>query len=127
MRVFSQNDQDVYRFYDSGGTAASEFGQPRYMEYGVVPDSTTQTDQLKISADLNDDNKLYAFLFAGNTHKESDIVPPIAPTGRTAFEQPDVGRADEQPPIQRRRRALDQHVDQERDDHHLRPDRRGKQ
>ena len=77
MRVFSENDQDVSRFYDSGGIAASEFGLPRYMEYGVVPDSTTQTDQLKLSGNLNDDNRLYAFLFAGNTHKESDIVSPI--------------------------------------------------
>lgn len=80
MRVFSTADQGVYRFYDNGGSGASEFGAARYMEYGVVPSSTTQTDQLKISADLNDDNKLYTFMFVGNTHKESDIASPISLT-----------------------------------------------
>jgi hypothetical protein len=88
MRVFSENDQDVFRFYDSGGTAASEFGSPRYMEYGVVPDSITQTDQLKMNANLNDCNKLYGFLFAGNTRKESDIVAPIPVAGGPAFVAP---------------------------------------
>jgi hypothetical protein len=84
MRVFSQGDQTVYRYYDSRSsatgvpTAVSEFGNPRYMEYGVVPDSDTQIDQLKISADLNDCNKVYAFLFAGNTHKSSPIAAAIA-------------------------------------------------
>jgi hypothetical protein len=88
MRVFTQDDQNVFRFYDSGGSAASEFGSPRYMEYGVAPDSTTQIDQLKISANLNCDNKLYGFLFNGDTQKKSDIVPPVA-TGSTPFVPPE--------------------------------------
>ena len=81
--VFSANDQSVSRFYDNGSSTplatTNEFGAPRYMEYGVVPSSTTQTDQIKISANLNDTNKIYSFLLAGNTHKESDIVSPTAP------------------------------------------------
>ena len=89
MRVFNQNDQNVLRLYDSGGTATSEFGQPRYMDYGVVPDSFTQIDQLKLSAELNDNNKFYAFLFAGDTRKNSDIVPPTPLPPGTAFEAPE--------------------------------------
>ena len=57
------------------------------MEYGVTADSVTQIDQLKMNADLNDDNKVYAFLFAGDTRKSSPITDPVA-TG-TAFVAPD--------------------------------------
>ena len=35
--------------------------------YGVVPDSYTQMDQLKISGHLTEDTRAYAFLMAGNT------------------------------------------------------------
>jgi hypothetical protein len=88
IRVFSQGDNVVTRLYDSGGSATSEFGQPRYMEYGVVPENITQIDQLKLSANLNDFNKVYSFLFAGNTRKESDIVPPVSSVG-ASFVQPE--------------------------------------
>ena len=72
------------------------------MEYGVVPHSNTQIDQLKINADLNDDNKVYGFLFAGNTNKHSDIAPPTAPTARRPLCDPESVGADKQPPVQRR-------------------------
>lgn len=84
MRVFSASDQVVSRYYDSRSsatglpTARDEFGDPRFMEYGVVPDNFTQIDQIKMSGELNDCNKIYSFLFAGTTRKRSDISPPIA-------------------------------------------------
>jgi hypothetical protein len=82
MRVFSQNDQLAWRYYDQRGststTSTGEFGQPRFMDYGVVPDNFTQIDQIKVSATLNDSNRLYAFLFNGNTRKSSDIATPVA-------------------------------------------------
>jgi hypothetical protein len=90
MRVFSQNDQDVYRFYRQGSSfnATSEFGLPRYMEYAAVPDSTTQIDQIKISAQLNECNRFYGFLFNGNTKAEADIAGPVVFTSATASTTP---------------------------------------
>ena len=47
MRQFTQNDSVVVRDYtDSGGIVNGTY------PYAVVPDSLTQTDQLKLSADL---------------------------------------------------------------------------
>ncbi len=86
MRLFTQADQNVYRYYDSGGIAASEFGESRFMEYGAVPNSDTQIDQLKISAELDEYNRFYSFLFAGNTNKRSDIAAPYRLAGETPFD-----------------------------------------
>ena len=36
----------------------------------MVPDSYTQMDQLKLSGRLDEDNRVYAFLMAGNTVNE---------------------------------------------------------
>ena len=43
---------------------------PNPYDYAVVPDSYTQMDQLKISGQITDDTKAYAFLMAGSTINE---------------------------------------------------------
>ncbi len=57
------------------------------MEYGVVPDSTTQTDQLKISGDLNDDNKLYA-LPVRRQHAQESPIGHCRPRPGTVYARP---------------------------------------
>ncbi|MEI8373720.1 MAG: hypothetical protein WCJ35_12905 [Planctomycetota bacterium] len=77
MRSFSQNDQIVNRQYT--GVALGSFESPVSLPYAIVPSSFTQIDQLKVGAEVTDTNKLYAFLFNGNTHKESGAMPPDTP------------------------------------------------
>jgi hypothetical protein len=69
MRVFTQNDQSVYRFYDFSGTSG-------YQPYSNVPDNFTQIDQFKLSARVNDENRFYGFLYTGNTRSEGEAVLP---------------------------------------------------
>ena len=38
-----------------------------------MPDSYTQMDQLKLSGQITDDNKVYAFLMVGNTVNQAKI------------------------------------------------------
>ena len=89
IRQFSANDQDVYRWYQSSVTSVFPAGQN--MEYGVVPDSTTQTDRLKLSANLNDDNKFYGFLFAGSTRASDTVLTtgtlPLVPQDEQVVNQ----------------------------------------
>ena len=48
---------------------------PNPYAYGVVPDSYTEMDQLKISGQLTEDTRVYAFLMAGNTvNQEIDMT-----------------------------------------------------
>ena len=73
MRVFTQNDQMVFRTYggDMGtSTVLDTVGGP--VPYGVVPNSTNQFDQLKIAWKVNDTNRFYAYLFDG-TMKDEEI------------------------------------------------------
>ncbi len=72
MRGFTAADGTTTRFYDRTGDlswngAASPNPAPNPYAYGVVPDSFTQMDQLKLSGRLDDDNRVYAYLMAGNT------------------------------------------------------------
>ncbi len=90
IRQFTANDQDVDRWYQS--SVASVFPTVGYMQYGVVPDSTTQTDRLKISGDLGDSNKIYAFLFAGSTRASDTVLTsgpslPLQPDGEQVVNQ----------------------------------------
>ncbi len=89
IRQFTANDEDVYRWYQSSVTSLFPAGQ--YMQDGVVPDSTTQTDRLKLSADLNDNNKIYSFLFLGNTRASDTVLStgalPLQPEGEQVVNQ----------------------------------------
>ena len=95
IRQFTADDQDADRWYQSG--VASVFPTVGYMQYGVVPDSITQTDRLKISADLNDCNKIYSFLFVGNTRASDTVLTsgsslplqpsPLLPDGEQVVNQ----------------------------------------
>ena len=91
------------RFYDRFGVSLLQLPatNPNPYAYGVVPDSYTQMDQLKISGRLTEDNQVYAFLMAGNTvNQEIDM--------NRWFNDMDV--------------RLDEHLDRERDPHRLRHD-----
>ena len=74
MRQFTQDDSTVSRDYTYGSglsgapTAGILNGGP--YAYGVVPDSLTQIDQLKLSLDLGPKRSLYAFGYIGNTQNE---------------------------------------------------------
>jgi hypothetical protein len=71
MRSFSQHDQLVFRTYggDPEELALATLGP---FPYGVVPDSTSQFDQLKIAWKVNETNRIYAYLFDG-TMKDEEI------------------------------------------------------
>jgi hypothetical protein len=72
MRAFEEDDQSVFRQYtrfDFQLPAASGFLGPDY-EYALVPESFTQIDRLKISAQLNDANQFYANLYIGDTENK---------------------------------------------------------
>ena len=71
MRGFTADDQTVGRYYDhsfalSGGATNTVFAPG-----GVVPNNSTQMDQLKIGYQLTDNTKAYAYLMPGtNTEEE---------------------------------------------------------
>jgi hypothetical protein len=77
MRNFSADDQGVSRFYDVTGSltynATSSnnppLNPPNANPYltGVAPSSYTDMDQLKISGELTENTKAYAFLMVGQT------------------------------------------------------------
>ena len=69
MRGFTAADSTTTRYYDGIGslTYNRSTTNPNPYAYAVVPDSYTQMDQLKLSGMINDDNRVYAFLMAGNT------------------------------------------------------------
>jgi len=71
MRNFTSADSATTRYYDGVGKLSYNAGNnPNPYEYAVVPDSYTQMDQLKISGQLTDNTKAYAFLMVGNTINE---------------------------------------------------------
>jgi hypothetical protein len=63
MRSFSQDDGIVLRSY--GGFHGYDYAGD--FPYAVVPDTLTQTDRLRISADLPADTSLYSSLHRGDT------------------------------------------------------------
>lgn len=68
MRNFTSDDDGAFRFYNGTGQLSypgTNGGNP--YPYAVVPNNYTDMDQLKISGDLSDDNKFYAFMMAGRT------------------------------------------------------------
>ena len=68
MRGFTAADSTTTRYYDGTGSLSyNPTTNPNPYAYAVVPDSYTQMDQLKLSGMVNDDNRVYAFLMAGNT------------------------------------------------------------
>lgn len=80
MRGFTANDQTVGRFYDhrtfplEGGEFPVNGPSSVFANYGVVPSNTTEMDQVKISGQINENNRAYAYLMAGNTvQKEIDM------------------------------------------------------
>lgn len=70
MRAFDQNDSIVTRRYTSnhGGWPLNGVDVP----YADTPDNFTQIDRMKLSADLNDDNHIYALMYTGDT-KNKDL------------------------------------------------------
>ena len=70
MRNFSADDQTTARYYDRTGNLSYNTpigSQLSPFPFAVVDDTYTQMDQLKIGGDLTEDNKVYAFLMAGDT------------------------------------------------------------
>ncbi|MHB8897791.1 MAG: hypothetical protein ACYC6Y_03485, partial [Thermoguttaceae bacterium] len=65
MRAFEQDDEIVTRSYS---------GRPNHIQtgvevpYGVVPESFTEIDKVRIGADLTEDTRFYSNAFLGNTH-----------------------------------------------------------
>jgi hypothetical protein len=80
MRNFTSADSMTSRYYDRTGILSylsppsgnkapvGIFANP--FPYAVAPDSYTQMDQLKISGNLGEETKAYAFLMSGNTINE---------------------------------------------------------
>jgi hypothetical protein len=67
MRRFTQNDQTVSRDYNlpSTGIAGGNPGFSGTWPYAVVPDVTTQMDQLRMHLDMADRTKLYTYTYYG--------------------------------------------------------------
>ncbi len=85
MRGFTADDETVSRFYNVTGSltynATSSNNPPTNppnadpYATGVVPDSYTDMDQVKISGDLTENTKAYAFLMMGRTvNREIDMT-----------------------------------------------------
>ena len=75
MRSFTAADSDTSRFYDRFGVLSYNVPPGQDLDpysCGVTPDNSTQMDQLKISSQITEHNRFYAFLMAGNT-VESEI------------------------------------------------------
>lgn len=76
MRGFTADDQTASRFYDRTGRLSFDPNvNPNPYAYGVVPNSYTEMDQLKISGLLAENTRAYAFLMAGHTvNQEIDMT-----------------------------------------------------
>ncbi len=75
MRNFTAADSITSRFYDRFGVLSYNVPSGSDLDphsYGVTPDNSTQMDQLKISSQITENTRAYAFLMAGNT-VDSDI------------------------------------------------------
>ena len=70
-----QRDRNTHLQCDHLEQSAVESSQRRPVPTGVVPDSYTEMDQLKISGDLTENTKAYAFLMVGHTvNREIDMT-----------------------------------------------------
>ena len=70
MRAFGQNDQVVDRTYTAFDFSPS-FGSPGPdFASGWVPETLTQTDRLRWSGPINDNNQLYSHVYFGNTENK---------------------------------------------------------
>jgi hypothetical protein len=79
MRSFAANDASTSRYYDTTGVLSYgsniSAGPPPVVntsayQSAVVPNNYTQMDQVKLSGQLNDENRIYAYLMAGSTVDE---------------------------------------------------------
>jgi hypothetical protein len=71
MRNFSAGDSSASRFYNrTGNLSFAPAINPNPYQTGVVPDSYTQMDQLKLSGEITEDTKAYSYLMLGNTVNE---------------------------------------------------------
>jgi hypothetical protein len=69
MRQFTQNDQLIFRDYQGrGGMIKGTY------PYAIVPESTTQIDQLKGVIDLGPMRQFYVFGYIGNTNQHDRDV-----------------------------------------------------
>lgn len=75
MRNFTAADSTTTRFYNGTGRLTfSPTVNPNPYAYAVVPDSYTQMDQLKISSEITENTRAYAFMMAGKTvDREIDL------------------------------------------------------
>jgi hypothetical protein len=70
MRGFGQDDQVIDRQYTRFGFSAVSGELGPDFTYALVPENFTQIDRLKVNANLNECNQLYANLFIGDTKNE---------------------------------------------------------
>jgi len=72
MRSFGQSDDNIFRQYSRFNfnlpSASGQLG-PDY-QYGIVPESFTQIDRLKVNAMLTDTQHVYANMYVGDTHNQ---------------------------------------------------------
>ena len=69
MRAFDNNDELATRRYTATGhTGWPVVGQD--VPYSTVSENFTQIDRVKLGADLNETNKLYGFMYVGDTHND---------------------------------------------------------
>lgn len=67
MRSFQQNDQTVLANFTA---INATYGLQGVGAYAVVPENYTEIDRVKMNAQLNEYNELYALAFVGNTHND---------------------------------------------------------
>jgi hypothetical protein len=72
MRGFGQSDDSIFRQYtrfNFNFPAGSGFLGPDY-QYGIVPESFTQIDRVKVQATVSETQHLYANLYLGDTRND---------------------------------------------------------
>ncbi|MCA9245456.1 MAG: hypothetical protein KDA42_00045 [Planctomycetales bacterium] len=70
MRSFEQADGAATRVYSHFSYSPANDVDGDLYRYAYVPESFTQVDRLKVSAQLNDCNQLYANMYLGDTKNE---------------------------------------------------------
>ena len=70
MRSFGQNDQVVDRTYTAFDYSPTFGTQGPPYNYGLVPESFTQINRIKISKPIDESNQLYANLYIGSTENQ---------------------------------------------------------
>ena len=80
MRSFRQDDEMVTSDWNA---PSSSFGNPGFVGpgnpngnagFGIVPDSTTSIDRLKVRAELNEDTDAYVAAMAGDTKDDLNLM-----------------------------------------------------